>query len=508
MLYRKLLAAIVLILLSIQISYAQKLPGLISASADSTKLNYLSPGMISITDSIVNYGKIFLNTPYHHGSEGSTSFDCSGFTSFVYRNFGYNLGRSSDEQANQFQAINRDQLKEGDLVYFSGRRRSHRVGHVGIVVSAKEGNFNFIHASVHDGVIISNSDEDYYKRRYIMANRVINNNQFLAVNTHKKQTITDNIFATQTKTVSQLTKKVIPAEYHRVKSGETLSSIANKFGLTVAELKSKNNLKGSKINPKQKLKVKDQEIYSVAEPVQLADNKPVQTISQPTSVNSLPVTEPVKAENVVSNASFGSLITHLVQKGETLFSISNLYHTTIEQIKKWNNIDRNTILPGQSLKIDQATETVKPEPTTPSTTNTTPVATPALKKTHKVQSGETLFDIAKDNNITVDDLKSINNLTSTKLHPGQELIITKPTDDLNNDKSQSQPVISKTEKTEKQNTPDKSPSILRYKVKSGDSFYSIAKKNDCSVAELKKWNNKSGSKIKPGEKLVIYSSNN
>ena len=504
MLYRNLLAAIVLILLSIQISCAQKLPGIISASVDSTKLNYLSPGMISITDSIVNYGKIFLNTPYHHGSEGSTGFDCSGFTSYVYRNFGYNLGRSSSDQANQFEAINRDQLKEGDLVYFSGRRRSHNVGHVGIVVAAKDGNFNFIHASVHDGVIISNSEEDYYKRRYIKANRVINNNQLLAVNTHKKQTISANIFATQTKTVSQQTKKVIPAEYHRVKSGETLSSIAIKFGLTVAELKSKNNLKGSKINPKQKLKIKSEEIITVAEPVQLADNKPVQTITQPTA-------DPIKTENVVSSASLGSLIIHLVQKGETLFSISNLYHTTIEQIKKWNNIDRNTILPGQSLKIDQETETVKPETVKPETnTPAVPIAieAPAPKKTHKVQKGESLFQIAKDNNVSVDDLKNINNLNSIKLRPGQELIISKSSDVVNSDKVPAQPEISKSEKIEKQNSPDKSPSIIRYKVKSGDTFYSIAHKNDCSVNELKKWNNKTGSKIKTGEKLVIYSAKN
>ena len=130
----------------------------LNAPSDSINTNYLAPRQIAITDSIVNYGKMFLNAPYHYGSPGSNSFDCSGFTSFVYRNFGYNLHRSSREQAEQFDTVKRDQLKTGDLVYFAGRRRSNRVGHVGIVIDAKEtGEFNFIHAAVHSGVTISSS---------------------------------------------------------------------------------------------------------------------------------------------------------------------------------------------------------------------------------------------------------------------------------------------------------------------------------------------------------------
>ena len=98
-----------------------------SSVVDSTKMYHFVPNHILLTDSIVNFGKFFLNTPYHYGSPGISSFDCSGFTSLVYRNFGYNLERSSCDQAKQFDSIDRSKLKAGDLVlclFFSRLNRT------------------------------------------------------------------------------------------------------------------------------------------------------------------------------------------------------------------------------------------------------------------------------------------------------------------------------------------------------------------------------------------------
>ncbi|HEY6914365.1 MAG TPA: C40 family peptidase, partial [Paludibacter sp.] len=140
----------------------------------SSRIDYLSASSVSITDSIINYGKQFLNRPYRYGSAGADTFDCSGFTSYVYRNFGYNLEHSSAEQAQQFDTVKRTHLKTGDLVFFAGSRKSKRVGHVGIVTTAgDDGKFSFIHASCDKGVTISSSEEPYYSRRFIKANRVI-----------------------------------------------------------------------------------------------------------------------------------------------------------------------------------------------------------------------------------------------------------------------------------------------------------------------------------------------
>ena len=169
-------------LLPFHFSTAQKLSEKLLATYSTEKIELLSTRYISTADSVINYGKLFLDTPYRYGSSGTSSFDCSGFTSYVYRNFGYNLERSSADQATQFDTINPENLKTGDLVFFSGRRKSQRVGHVGIVVAKKDsGSFDFIHASVQKGVTISNSEEDYYKKRFIKANRVIFDNRMLAV---------------------------------------------------------------------------------------------------------------------------------------------------------------------------------------------------------------------------------------------------------------------------------------------------------------------------------------
>ncbi len=464
-----------------------------TSPSDSTKIDYLSSNQISLTDSVVNYGKLFLNTPYHYGSGGSSSFDCSGFTSYVYRNFGYDLGRSSEDQAQQFDSVQRDQLKTGDLVYFSGRRRSHRVGHVGIVVAAKQdGNFEFIHASVGDGVIISKSDEDYYKKRFIKANRVIYNNHLLAVAPNvafrKTSVVESNISAIQPTTTTRQTKKIIPAEFHRVKSGETLTSIAHKFGVSIAELKRKNNIKGSKINPKQRLKVKDEDSITIVEQVLLAENKPIEAPKVSTIA--------LKEESVVTNASMASIATHLVKAGETLFSISNLYHITIDQLKKWNNIDKNTIKPGQNLTLNLTTESTKqlveeqPKPVVQKDI----VEKSSLRKVASVEplevkKGESLFTIAKDNNVSIDDLKKINKLKSNKIKAGQKLYLTAPSGN--------------SEKTSAKDQGQK----FTHKVHSGESYYSIAKKYGCKIDDLKEWNHKSENKIKIGDKLIIYSNN-
>ena len=114
---------------------------------------------------VVEYGKQYLNKPYRYAGKGPNSFDCSGYTSFVFRKFGYKLNSSSAGQARQGKAINnRGELEIGDLVFFEGNRRNGRVGHVGIVNEiAENGRFTFIHSSTSNGIIISSSEEPYYR---------------------------------------------------------------------------------------------------------------------------------------------------------------------------------------------------------------------------------------------------------------------------------------------------------------------------------------------------------
>jgi hypothetical protein len=136
-----------------------------------TNKNYYT----STQNDLISYSRKFIGKPYRSAGKGPGSFDCSGFTSFVFREFGYKLNSSSEGQDKQFPTIkNTKDLKKGDLVFFEGRRGDDRVGHVGIVTENRsDGTFRFIHASTNYGVIVSSSTEPYYASRYLRGGRVL-----------------------------------------------------------------------------------------------------------------------------------------------------------------------------------------------------------------------------------------------------------------------------------------------------------------------------------------------
>lgn len=125
-----------------------------------------------INDLLIEANK-HIGKPYVHGAKGPSRFDCSGFSSYVYKQFGYTLSPSSRTQYTEGVKVERNDLQKGDLVFFTSRNSGKNVGHVGIVVSAdnKTGKFKFIHASIK-GVKISEF-EGYYVSRYIGARRII-----------------------------------------------------------------------------------------------------------------------------------------------------------------------------------------------------------------------------------------------------------------------------------------------------------------------------------------------
>ena len=127
-----------------------------------------SNGSVSGSD-IVSYAKKFLGKPYRYAASGPNSFDCSGFTSYVYRQFGYSLSRSSRAQALNGTPVSN--LAPGDVLLFTSPRSGGAVGHVGIYI----GNGNFIHASSGRGrVVIDNLySSSYYSKRYKGARRII-----------------------------------------------------------------------------------------------------------------------------------------------------------------------------------------------------------------------------------------------------------------------------------------------------------------------------------------------
>ena len=132
---------------------AEKVEEEISVSADADKLIVIA--------------KSKLGSPYSFGSLGPSAFDCSGYTSYVFRQMGISLPRTASSQAYGGVKVAKANLKKGDLVFFN---TYGGISHVGIYIE----NGNFIHASSYgSGVVVSNINDSYYEPRYVTAARYL-----------------------------------------------------------------------------------------------------------------------------------------------------------------------------------------------------------------------------------------------------------------------------------------------------------------------------------------------
>ena len=216
--------------------------------------------------------------------------------------------------------------------------------------------------------------------------------------------------------------KNIPYEqtgFYIVKKGDSLWSIANKYNTNVNELKELNNLTSNSLSIGQKLKL-------------------------PTNNNS-------------NETSYTN--TYTVKKGDSLYSIAKKYDTTVDKLKTTNNLTSNNLSIGQVLKI--------------------PGTSTDLSNTHTVSKGETLYGIASKYGVSVDDIKKLNNLTSTTLNIGQVLLLSGTTEE---------------------------NIINTYTVKKGDTLYGVASKYNLTIDELKSLNNLVSNTLSVGQTLKIRKS--
>ena len=110
----------------------------------------------------------YVRYPYVYGTPGQPNGDCSGFTSYIYKQFGVTLNRSSKDQVNNGVAVSKSNLQQGDLVFFS--TNGVYPTHVGIYI----GDGNIVHASTaKDGVKISSLNTSYYTTNYFAARRIV-----------------------------------------------------------------------------------------------------------------------------------------------------------------------------------------------------------------------------------------------------------------------------------------------------------------------------------------------
>ena len=254
-----------------------------------------------------------------------------------------------------------------------------------------------------------------------------------------------------------------------VQKGDTLYSIANKLGTTVSELKKENNLTSNTLQIGEVLRIPTKEIYEEEENIYIV--KKGDTLYSIAMANNTTVDELKKANNLTSNIlSTGQLLkipsallpesTYIVKKGDSLYSIANKYNTTIDELKRINNLTSNILSIGQVLKLpsDKASDVENEENTI----------------SYTVQKGDSLYSIARKYDTTIDRIKDLNNLTTNLLSIGQVLLI--PTD------------------TNLETT---------YTVQKGDSLYSIAKKYNTTVDRLKQLNNLSSNLLSIGQILIV-----
>lgn len=144
------------------------------------KSGYVSADYIIITDSaravsadlaaqVISYARQFMGCPYVYGASGPSSFDCSGFTSYVYKHFGYSLNRSAAGQYSNGTPVDLSQIQPGDLILWRAYGSSKTATHVGIYIGGNQ----YIHAS-SSGKCITINDMDYgINSRYIVGIRRI-----------------------------------------------------------------------------------------------------------------------------------------------------------------------------------------------------------------------------------------------------------------------------------------------------------------------------------------------
>ena len=122
-------------------------------------------------EEIAEYAKQFLGCKYVYGGSGPSTFDCSGFTMYVYKNFGISLSHSARAQSSNGTYVSKEELEPGDLVFFKDYETMDGIGHCGIYI----GDGNFIHASSGTGycVKISTLLSGSYNTRYVTARRLI-----------------------------------------------------------------------------------------------------------------------------------------------------------------------------------------------------------------------------------------------------------------------------------------------------------------------------------------------
>lgn len=300
----------------------------------------------------------------------------------------------------------------------------------------------------------------------------------------KIQTKLDTTAVKETSALASNTNKVFKEEkvvsykdvtkIYKVKSGDNISEIANKYDVAIADIKKWNKLRGTNINTGQKLKIiKNERVVTTVRKEVKSEKAIVDTKTQTT----------LALKDTNSGESQNNKDIYEVQKGDNLLSIAKKFNVSIEDLKEWNNLDDSNVQMGSKLALANKQETLKEEE---------PRETKIVE--YKVKKGDNIGSIAHKHNVSVAEIKEWNELEDNNVRLGSTIIVSKSEIVVNDSKSSNKENSASNQKEEE---------VKLYYVKQGDSLFSIAKKYNVTASDIKKWNGIKNERLKPGMKLKI-----
>jgi membrane-bound lytic murein transglycosylase D len=331
-------------------------------------------------------------------------------------------------------------------------------------------------------VFVSNED-----KIYAYAQRDIDNRE-------RPFQVSKAIVATDTLNYTQQRITLPKTKYYTVKRGDNLGEIADKYSVSIADLKKWNRLKSNTVARGKSLKIiTNESIVQTIKKEQKTDSLFIKNTSdkQQIAASEVKISKEDKTKKLTKTDTLSSDVAsyYVVQKGDNLSNIAKNHNVTVAEIKEWNHLLNASIQLGMSLQV--ADKAVNSNVEIASVTKTENVE-------YIVKKGDNLGNIAKKFGSTLDDLKQWNNLQDNSIAIGTSLIVAK---------SEVEIVKAETPETfkKKENLASVSKNKgINYYVKKGDSLYSIAKKYPgVTISDIKKWNDIRAEDLKPGMKLKI-----
>ena len=197
-----------------------------------------------------------------------------------------------------------------------------------------------------------------------------------------------------------------------------------------------------------------------------------------------------------SKPSTGGNGSYTVQSGDSVWSISDKYGISMDQLRNWNNIQNDLIIPGQKLVVKQgSSNTAKPVSTAPAQTSK---PSTSGNGSYTVQSGDSVWTIADKYGISMDQLRSWNNIQNDFIYAGQKLVVKQ---------GSTNSVATSTPSTSIPASTTNTSGVKKYTVQAGDSVWSIADKHGITMDQLISWNNIKNNTIHPDQKLIVKQGN-